>query len=252
MSAEPVELTQWPERLERVIEERCSIFKRIFVLKETDSTQDAARRMDAKPGDVIIAFRQTAGRGRLGRSWSSGIEGVAITFVIEPDRPERLAIAAAIGAAQAAEAMIGGPVGIKWPNDIMVNDRKLAGVLVEQNDRIALPAVGMNVLQASWPEELANKAISLNQLGIERDRIEVAAALLEKMDRALRLADEELIEGFCQRDWLKGRWLRLRCGSEEIEGRILRIDPMLGLEIETKTERRWLEAAATTLLEAES
>ena len=252
MSLEPIELSQWPERLERVIDEHCSIFHRVFVLKETDSTQDAARRMEARPGDVIIAHRQTAGRGRLGRSWSSGEMGVAITFVIEPDRPERLAIAAAFGAALAAEAMLGGPVGIKWPNDIMVNDRKLAGVLVEQNDRIALPAVGLNVLQEAWPEELADKAISLRELGIARDRIEVAGALLEKMDHALQMTDGELIEGFAERNWLQGRWLRLRCGSQELEGRILRIDPMQGLEIETETDRRWLPGATTTVLDVES
>ena len=251
MNDQQVPVEAWPERLEKIIEERCSIFRRVYLLRETDSTQDAARRMNAFPGDVFVAWKQTAGRGRLGRKWSSDEAGVAITFVIKAEPAERLSIAMAIGGARTVEGILGREAGIKWPNDIFVDDRKIAGILVEQSENLALPAIGLNVTQLTWPEELQDKAISLHQLGVEVDRIEVAEAIIEQVDRALGLSDEDLIEGFLSRDYLKGRMLHLRSGSVEVRGRHIRIDPMQGLAIQTGEGELWLPASTTTVIDFE-
>lgn len=251
MSNPQIPVEEWPGRLEKIIAERCTIFRRIFLLRETDSTQDTARRMNAIPGDVFVAWKQTSGRGRLGRAWSSDEAGVAITFAIKSEPAERLSIAMAIGGAEAVESILGREVGIKWPNDIMVDERKLAGILVEQSDGLALPAIGLNVTQRTWPVELQDKAVSLHQLGFDIDRIVAAERIIEHVDRALGLSDEELIEGFLTRDYLKGRMLRLRSGSSEIRGRLIRIDPMRGMAIRTSQEELWLPAATTTVIEIE-
>src|SRR5439155_23451041 len=97
-------IDHWPARLHAVVAAHCLLLRRVTVLRETDSTQDAARRMSAAPGDVIIARRPTSGRGRLGRRWIDlHGEGVALTAVIAwHSEPERLAIAAAVGVARAA------------------------------------------------------------------------------------------------------------------------------------------------------
>lgn len=176
----------WPDRLERIVKE-CVLFRRVFVLRETDSTQDAARRMNAQAGDVVVAWRQTAGRGRLGRKWADTAEdGIAMTLLLprEEERPQRLVMAAAVGTARAAEFFLKQPVHIKWPNDILVNGRKLAGILIEQVDSLALMGIGLNVSQKQWEAELADRAVSLAQLGCEVDRLDVLSALLPALDCA--------------------------------------------------------------------
>ncbi len=132
----------WTDRLQAVLTDPAGPLRRVIVVRETDSTQDAARRLGAEPGDVVVAWRQTSGRGRLGRAWAdTGHEGIAVTFVIDAAPPERLAPACAVGAARAAEGLLAlrgitgearGAVGIKWPNDVVAGGRKLAGVLVER------------------------------------------------------------------------------------------------------------------------
>lgn len=250
--SQPIGVERWPDRIDAVLGEHCRTFQRAHVVRETGSTQDAARRMNAGPGEIIVAWNQTVGRGRLGRSWSSGLDGVAITFVLQPGQRERLAIAGAIGAARAAETMLGHPVGIKWPNDILVNARKLAGVLVEQDDRRALPAIGMNVSQTSWPDDLASQAVSLHQLGAMVDRIEVVETLIERMDEALEASDGDLIGSFLERDVLTGKTMKLRNGTEIVSGRLERLDPLKGLAVRTESGECWLPAATTTVLQVES
>lgn len=251
-----IPLEQWPERLQRVLDRHgACVFKRITVLRETDSTQDAARRLDAKPGHVVTAWRQTAGRGRLGRQWvDTSDDGVAVTFVVQaepPERTERLPIAAAVGVARAIERCGNGQVrvGIKWPNDIMLSGRKLAGILIEQSDGIALIGIGINVSQQTWPEEIAPRAVSLAQHGVAVDRLVVLQALLDELDAALRLDAALLAEEFAVRDVLRGSGATLRCGKQLHTGTIVQVDPFRGLALQTMTGLHWLPAATTTLLE---
>ncbi|MEE9131785.1 MAG: hypothetical protein V3T84_17375, partial [Phycisphaerales bacterium] len=76
-------LEQWKERLDAVVASDGEVLGRAIVIRETASTQDAARRLGAQPGDVVVAWRQTAGRGRLGRRWADTREdGVALSIVL--------------------------------------------------------------------------------------------------------------------------------------------------------------------------
>ena len=154
----------------------------------------------------MVAWRQTAGRGRWGRHWAdTHQQGIAVTVVTDASPSQRLALASAVGAAQAAEAMLGRVVGIKWPNDIVVDRRKLAGVLVEQVDDKAFIGIGMNVSQTRWPADLVDRAVSLSQLGAAVDRIEVLETLLPAVKEALRFDDEQLIGAVSARDVLQAR-----------------------------------------------
>ncbi|MHC4102053.1 MAG: biotin--[acetyl-CoA-carboxylase] ligase, partial [Planctomycetota bacterium] len=142
----PVPIEQWSDRLQHVLDALDGPLRRVTVLRETGSTQDAAKRMSAEPGDVVVAWRQTAGRGRLGRAWAdTGEDGIAVTLVTDAGPPSWLAVASAVGAACAAEALLRRAVGIKWPNDVVVDGRKLAGVLTEQAGGQALIGIGLNV-----------------------------------------------------------------------------------------------------------
>lgn len=225
---------------------------RAIVLHETASTQDAARRLNLKPGDVVTAGRQTQGRGRLGRSWCDDAgEGTAVTAVLHRDAPERLAIAAAVAATLTAESILKRTVGIKWPNDIMVENRKLAGILVEQSSEIALLGIGMNVLQRSWPAELKHIAISMAELGVSPERCRVLAELLRTLNEVLRWDQDQLIDAFSARDILRGTRARFRCEEKEIEGVVSAIDPMDGLTVQTHGGEIRLPAATTRVLKDE-
>jgi len=239
---------QWTRRLEGAV---CGPFEKIVVIDEVASTQDAARRLDAAPGTVVAARRQTAGKGRLGRVWvDTGDEGIAVSFVVaKPARPEALAIAAAVGAAVAAESLLDRSVGIKWPNDIVVDGRKLAGILIEQWGGRAVIGIGMNVTQTEWPGPLDGRAVSLAQLGATCTRLDALAALVRAVSVALPVPDDQLCEQFARRDVLPASHAVFRTGGRTITGTVVRIDPMHGLLVRTDREHVYLPAATTTVVE---
>jgi BirA family biotin operon repressor/biotin-[acetyl-CoA-carboxylase] ligase len=122
---------------------------------ELPSTQDVAldriRAGTARPGDVVIAGRQTAGRGRRGRTWVSaaGALHATVTLPVPEQGWEWTGVAAALAIAQALRSL-GVPAGVKWPNDVMVAGRKIAGALVELPGQ-GLAAVGIGVNVDSCP-----------------------------------------------------------------------------------------------------
>jgi len=248
----PIPIQHWTDALQAAIDPLPTprMFQRVTVLAETGSTQDAASRLHAQPGDIVVAWRQISGRGRLGRAWAdTGENGVAMTLVIKPDRPERLAIAAAVGTALGIESATSLVTGIKWPNDVMINSRKVAGVLIEQNADRALIGIGVNVHQTTWPAELADRAISLHQAGASVDRLDVMCLLLASLARALTMSDKDLAAAFIQRDGLHGTRAGFCCGETTVHGTVLRVDPMRGLAVRTNDGREvWLEAARTTMM----
>jgi BirA family biotin operon repressor/biotin-[acetyl-CoA-carboxylase] ligase len=238
-------ITEWSDRLRAVMGGR----GRIVVLSEATSTQDAARRLGARAGDAVVALRQVAGRGRLGRRWHDPEgEGVAVTIVAELAPPEHMAAAGAVGCAEAVERFLGRMVGIKWPNDVMVEGRKIAGLLVETGERLARIGIGVNVTQRAWPANLADRAVSLAQLGVVTDRLEVLEALLRAVPQAWDRPTRSLSEAYARRDVLRGASASFRCRGEVVTGRVLAVDPARGLLVETARGTRQLEAATTTLL----
>ncbi|HYE63013.1 MAG TPA: biotin--[acetyl-CoA-carboxylase] ligase [Phycisphaerales bacterium] len=245
------------DRLEDAITcEKVAWFARVAVVRETGSTQDFARSFaSGRPGIVVIAGRQTGGRGRLGRKWAdTSHKGVAMTFVLDSrDLPvERLSLAAGVAACRVCEAaLVGVPgvadprrrVGIKWPNDVCERPagigegpgRKLAGVLIEQTGvaagaergGLSLIGIGINVLQTreDWEEGLATRVASLAELGSTWGRAAVAERLMVELDRALRLSENELGEMWRQREMLIGRRGRFVSDGREYGGVVEAIDP---------------------------
>jgi BirA family biotin operon repressor/biotin-[acetyl-CoA-carboxylase] ligase len=247
-------LETWPDALERACAETRHI-RHVRVLRETASTQDAARACIVDGGLLVTAGRQTAGRGRLGSAWADTAgEGVACTFAVEPRPIETLSIGAAVAVALAVRDALPadriGQVGLKWPNDLLVRCgdgalRKLAGVLVEVCEGRALIGVGINVLQSRFPPELGDRAASLAQLGSSADRLHVIERLVERMDHALSMEAEALSVQFAALDRTVGLRLRFQTASGPIEGVVLRCDAMRGLEVRTGDGPIWLPAATT-------
>jgi len=166
------------------------------------STMEVAKReaeAGAPEGTLVIAEEQTAGRGRMGRSWVSppGVN-LYVTVVLRPtlEQLRYLAVIAPLAVCQAVEETTGLLPRIKWPNDVAIGDKKVCGILVQSElagDEVqfALAGIGINVnLDASAHEEIAQIATSLRaELGREVSREEVLAATLnhfETLYQALR------------------------------------------------------------------
>jgi BirA family transcriptional regulator, biotin operon repressor / biotin---[acetyl-CoA-carboxylase] ligase len=123
--------------------------RRIHHLSSTTSTQAVARRLlaegEADIGDVVTADSQTAGRGRFGRTWISPFGGLYATVICPAD--PRIALKAGLSVIRILQAA-SIPASIKWPNDILVDGKKLAGILIETIDTCALVGLGLNVLSS--------------------------------------------------------------------------------------------------------
>jgi BirA family transcriptional regulator, biotin operon repressor / biotin---[acetyl-CoA-carboxylase] ligase len=181
---------------------------------DVESCESTQLLVDASlaEGALVVADHQTAGRGRLGRSWEAP-PGVALLFSLllkpppERDVPE-LSLVAGVAVADTLERTLGLSVQLKWPNDVMLRRKKVAGCLAEARDDSVVLGIGVNVNQTQ--EQLPEGAGSLRTLtGREWDREELLAGLLE--DLSGRYAEwragglDAVYEGLGSRDFLRGR-----------------------------------------------
>ena len=191
-------------------------------LDSVSSTQDTLHDMaaqGAQAGTAVLAAEQTEGRGRRGRQWASPRGGLWLSVLCRPETVlaiEVLSLRVALAVARVIEARVAGvTVELKWPNDLMLDDRKLGGILCEarwQGDSPAWVVVGVGLnLGNPIPPELTGRAVNLTGCAphLTPDQIapDLVAAVLEasRLDRALT-GDE--VVGFGQRDWLRGRRMR--------------------------------------------
>lgn len=209
---------------------------RVYCYEQLDSTNlralELARR-GAPEGTVVIARHQTAGRGRLGRRWIDRPGGSLLLTVLvrAPDEaPALVTVAAALAAAEAVREGVGLPALVKWPNDVVVNDRKVAGVLAEgpAGGMIAV-GVGMNVRGESseLPAEVRDTAGYLSQeakreLGPD-DLLPVLMPRLEYNFLALQHpgASRELLDRVRALDYLANKRVTVRVADRQISGRAL-------------------------------
>lgn len=248
MHAQTDDLIGLADRLEDAITcEKLAWFGRVAVVRETQSTQDFARMLaTGRPGVVVIAGRQTAGRGRLGRKWAdTSHQGVAMTFALSAHDlpPERLSIAAGVASCLAIEAALAGSqarVGLRWPNDVVERTpagpgKKLSGVLIEQNETLSLIGIGINVLQmpGDWEKELAPKVTSLRALGSSWTRAQTAERLMVELDRALQSPAPDLAQRWSQRELLIGHRCAFRSGGAEYRGVVEAVDPATRIRLRT-------------------
>lgn len=245
------EIIHWPDALQTELDSARGLLCRITVLRETDSTQDAARWIGATVGDVIVAGRQTHGRGRLGSAWADTEEqGIAMTFVLPREQGERYAFASAVAAAMAVESLVGdtAQIAIKWPNDIYANGRKLAGILIEQHDEFAHIGIGMNISQRIWPNELTGRTVSLAELYADVTRLDAQRALLRTINDVLEWPAPRLAKAYHARHLLRDQVVEFQLGAETCAGRVVGLCIERGLEVETDSGMQWLPAAKTRVI----
>jgi len=220
-----------------------SSIRDVIVFEETDSTNEQASKMGeagAPGGFAIFAERQTAGRGRFGRRWESASHrGLWFSLLLRPSLSlsywPRLTTWAGVVMADAIEQATGLAVQIKWPNDLQLHGRKLAGILIETgSDRaggyFAVVGIGVNVNHHTedFPEELRETATSLRlETRREIDRSALAVAILRTFHDWLdRLSSDFLsvIEAARRRSSLIGKTITIQCADSRVEGRAVGLD----------------------------
>jgi len=211
--------------------------RKILAFDEIDSTNTYALE-SGEDGTVIVADRQTAGRGRLGRSWHSA-PGLGLWFTVALEGLiEGLSFAAALAVRDALAARA--PLQIKWPNDLLCHGKKVCGILVEHRAGRTALGIGLNVHHRAgdFPAELRTKAASLeSELGGAWDRAELLRGVLTELDRSIILLRggglAEVHRTWAQACALAGRVIR--CNG--VEGRVLEIESRGALVVEAADGR---------------
>jgi BirA family biotin operon repressor/biotin-[acetyl-CoA-carboxylase] ligase len=219
--------------------------------RETDSTNERAKELaaeDAPHGLVVTADSQTAGRGRQGRSWVAPPGRALLFSVLLRDLDESAAmipLAAAVAVCDAFPAAN----GIKWPNDVWIDGRKLAGILVEGRlqDRWAVLGIGLNVSTTAdeLPDDLKDIATSLALAGdssVASPR-EALAQLLPALERWLAAPAADVLAEWRRHDALSGQRIRWDGG----EGMAAGVDDEGSLLVETDTGTQALRAGEVHL-----
>jgi len=209
------------------------------VFEETTSTNDVIEKLardGVKEGAVVFTEKQTQGRGRLGRKWiSPSRKGLWFSILLRPDlRPQaatQLTVVSATAVRRAIESHTGLKAEVKWPNDILVGEKKVAGILTELNaelDRVNYMILGIgvdvNLAPEDFPPELRKTATSLRmELSRPISRAELAVNILRELDRDYaRLTQGEFAtvadewEEHCTTIGLE---VAIRAGQREIRGR---------------------------------
>ena len=240
------ELRAMADAAEAAIEAgRLRFVRRVVTVRETASTQGAARRL-AEPGTLVAAGRQTAGRGRLGRRWAdeAGM-GVAATLILDAGghASGAVSLAAGLAAAAAVEAAIAGApgapsVGVRWPNDVVERaagggGRKFAGVLVERADGLLLVGIGVNVTQrdADFEEPVRARAVSTGMCGSAWGRPEVLGRLCLELDRTLGLDGGSARTEWEAMDVLLHTRRIFEHDGRRVEGVVVAIDPSSAVRV---------------------
>lgn len=212
-----------------------SVGTKIKVMKTVDSTNEEAKRLannGAESGLIVAAEEQTAGKGRLGRVWKSDNGGIYFTLLIRPELPPSaiasITLASGYAVCLAIRNYTECDAKIKWPNDVIIGNKKVCGILTEmaaQSDQIDYVAIGigMNVNHTEFPDEISKKATSLRiETGEKIDRNAFFKCVIQKLDEVISsflfsvsLEDIQSFKALCA---TLGRRVSVQRGGKTVEG----------------------------------
>lgn len=231
--------------------------KNVIYYDETDSTNNRAKEAgnNKEPhGTLFVADMQMAGKGRRGRVWKSPSgSSIYMTILLYPDIPPvkapQLTLIMAIAVAEGIREVTGLETKIKWPNDIVVNGKKICGILTEMSTEIdyinhVVIGIGINVNMESFPEDIAKTATSLRiEAGKEFRRFELIAAIMEHFEKAYEAVCEAgslepIMEDYNCRLVNCGRRVRVLEPEHEYDALALGIDKTGELQVECEDGSR--------------
>ena len=211
----------------------------------TDSTNERAKELagaGAPHGTLITADEQTAGRGRQGREWTAPPRSSVLMSLVLRELDAFLPLTAAVALCDALPV----EAQVKWPNDVWIEGRKVAGILVEgrPQEGWAVLGIGLNVTTDAFPAELADTATSLRLAGVDHTPESMLKELVAALSRWLGAPPDSVLAAWRERDGLKGKRVRWSDGEGIADG----IDDSGALLVETSSGRLTLDAGEVHLL----
>ena len=220
--------------------------KNVICFEEVASTNDVAMdsaRQKGADGLVILAEAQRRGRAALGRRWISPRGANILMSVLIVDEQAHLAheaftIAAGVATAEGIESSCSLDCQLRWPNDVLLEGRKVAGILVElgkaRGSKAVVVGIGVNANASPPPEKVVKPATCLaDRLGHAVERIEVIRAILCRLDAWLRRLEtghlEQLHKAWLKRCDMINHRIAVMCGGQRYVGRVLDVSPLEGL-----------------------
>lgn len=226
--------------------------RNITVYDTVESTNNITKELDsnaAPNGTTTVADHQTAGRGRIGRSFVSPAgTGLYMSTLVRPkfslEYAPMITAAAACAAAEAVEHLCGSPVMIKWVNDLYMNGKKICGILTEASFGLemrtldcAVIGIGINVrnIGDSFDEELRKTASSIeDETGKLVNRNKLCAEVLNRLENYMgRIENRSFLEEYRRREYLTGNMVTANMGNKTIMGEALGIDENANLVVRT-------------------
>jgi BirA family transcriptional regulator, biotin operon repressor / biotin---[acetyl-CoA-carboxylase] ligase len=220
--------------------------KDLRYFREVRSTNETAREIAAICGNgtVVLAEVQTKGRGRLSRSWYSPSGGIWMSLVLKPEIPlaqaYRINMAVSVAIARAVFRLYGIKAGIKWPNDLLVSDQKVCGILTEvsaEMDRLKYAVVGIginaNVDENSFPSDWNATSLSM-EIGSQISRTKLIQALLMEIEKAYtQMGSRDTYLEWQDRSVTLGRRVRVTFSEGDLVGKAVSLleDGALGIEL---------------------
>ncbi|MFA5658694.1 MAG: biotin--[acetyl-CoA-carboxylase] ligase [Oscillospiraceae bacterium] len=226
----------------------------IIVLKTVDSTNNYAKKLaqnGAKQGTVVISEEQTAGKGRLGRSfYSPPADGIYMSVILRPelslDKSLLITTSTAVAVSEAIDSVAGVETKIKWVNDIFLNGKKLCGILCEASMDMethsleyAVCGIGINVSENSFPENLQNIATSVCLSSKKTSRSELIGEVLNNMSQLYSSIDSGLfLEKYKKRSFILGEEIHVIKGDIKTKAKAVDIDENAMLIVEYTDGKR--------------
>lgn len=209
---------------------------KFYYFSELNSTSDYAKELvskGAESGTLVLADHQSSGRGRGGNSWLSPAgEGLLFTLIIDPDVDPALwsqfslisglALVRAIKSLSQNEARL----QLKWPNDLYLNHKKCAGILVEKVKDKLLIGIGLNLSTTDFPPEIESKATSLAHEGIILEKEQLLAAIITEIYQAGSLAGtnfSHIITAYREHCMLTGKLINFNSAGANHTGSVMKI-----------------------------
>lgn len=172
------------------------------------------------PGRIVVADEQTAGIGRHGRNWYSAPgEGLYVSIVLAAGATPVIMLALGLAAREAIVQTTGLTADLRWPNDVLINSRKCAGILAQLEGGAIIAGIGINISQPGFPDGFETQPTSLRLEGASVSRENLLVALVEAVDRSTALGTAEILERFSSASsYASGRRVRAESEGRTIEG----------------------------------
>ena len=244
----PNELADWQDHLETALPTDTLV----RVYQQTASTQDIAKSFSPKKA-LIIADQQTAGRGRLGRAWASAPGASVLMSLVWPTAQgklthDRVSMLTGLCLARVVRQLIASSeVRLKWPNDVMVEGQKIAGILIEAVPHAFVIGIGLNVTHKAIADtSLTKTSTCLEAHGPPQDRPRVIEQIVLELERTLSTTDPSPLLDSWRAMAALGQTQTVEHNNQRITGEVLDLDPDHGLIVRRGTGEIVTLPAATT------